>query len=172
MKNKLKIISNSVLSLFSFHPYTIYKRWFEIGAGILAWLGVLALITVFLTSCNGIGKHNTPKFELLQMGTQTQTSKEDYACFFLVSEELHSESLVNSNTKVRVFANVEGKLMFIEMPINRIIINIDNSLGKPNIQIMYKYFYKVKNEKVITYNYDKTYIINCPEKYLPELLKQ
>ena len=37
-------ILEAIYHLFTFKPYTIYDRWFEISCGILAWLSLGLII--------------------------------------------------------------------------------------------------------------------------------
>jgi hypothetical protein len=57
------------------------------------------------------------------------------------------------------------------MPIQDVRININNQLIKPNIVIEYEYTSKLTDEELVSKKwFEKVYVINCPEQYLPEKL--
>lgn len=131
----------------------------------------LLLALPLIISCQSIEDkdYKTSKFELRQMVQQTETVKNTSASyFFMIGSYSNSE---RSYTTVKVFAKVNGRYRLIEMPIGDIRIAINDSLSTPNIEIEYTSYYKKEDEHIFNHRYSITaYVINCPEKYLPEKL--
>lgn len=131
------------------------------------------LFLFLLFSCgeynpDGIYKNRQSSvLELRQLVNSKEQITQTSASFFLIAGSLDSRT--ETNYSVKVFAKVDGYYRVIDIPIYKLRINIDDSLQKPSLVIKYK------NEKLsdseIVNNYSvREYIINCPEKYLPEKL--
>ena len=60
-------------------------------------------------------------------------------------------------------------MKIVDIPIEKLRINIDDSLQKPNLVVKY-YRYKMTDSEIVEDTYNRTFVINCPEKYLPEKL--
>jgi hypothetical protein len=134
-------------------------------------LAKLMLALVLFTSCETISnkKLKSSNLELRQLVQETETTKYSSASFFIIAGG-YSQSEYKE-TKVKVFAKVEGRFRLIEMPIEDIRININNLLSKPNIVIEYEYTSKITDEELVSKKwFAKVYVINCPEQYLPEKL--
>ncbi len=57
------------------------------------------------------------------------------------------------------------------MPIEDIRVNINDSIKKPSIEVLYINNEKLRDEELLNVGWiSKIYIINCPEQYLPEKL--
>lgn len=131
---------------------------------------LLVLCAIFV-SCEEIKDKDflTSKLELRQLVKQTSTKEEAQGSYFLIAGGFSQTS--EQETTVQVFAKVDGMYRLIEMPIERIRINIDNSLDKPNLQVSYRNERpKTDTQIVDRVQYYDVYIINCPEQYLPEKL--
>lgn len=129
------------------------------------------LSLVFFTSCETMSnkKLKSSNLELRQLVQETETTKYSSASFFLIAGG-YSQSEYKE-TKVKVFAKVDGRYRLIEMPIEYIRINIDNKLSKPNIVIEYEYTSNFTDDEIVSKEFfEKVYVINCPEQYLPEKL--
>lgn len=131
----------------------------------------LCCIILLATSCQSIKDKpfKSSKLELRQMIQDTETSHSSSGSFFLIAgsySEQHNEIIT-----VKVFAKVEGRYRMIEMHIEDVRINIDNKISTPFIVIEYWANRKYGDEELISSSYKyKIYVINCPEKYLPEKL--
>lgn len=115
--------------------------------------------------------YKTNKFMLRQLVKETNVEKESFTSFFLVGST-HSESS-EYRTTVKVFAKVGYTYRFIEMDIENIRIILNNNIKTPYIRIKYRSKLKFSDNKLIDYEdwyLHKTYLIYCPEKYLPEKL--
>ena len=134
-------------------------------------LAKLMLALVLFTSCETISnkKLKSSNLELRQLIQETKTTKYSSASFFLIAGG-YSQSEYKE-TKVKVFAKVDGRFRLIEMPIQDVRININNKLNKPNIVIEYEHTSKFTDEELVSREwFGKVYVINCPEQYLPEKL--
>lgn len=131
-------------------------------------------------SCGGKNPHRNLPIELRQLVKTTDTKSESHSSFFLIMGS-YNESTTQEIT-IKVFANIDGAYRFISMPIEKVRINIDNSLIKPNMQLEYSFRSTLDDKTVLDWFADErtnanlihnpklTYIINCPEQYLPEKL--
>jgi len=134
-------------------------------------LAKLMLALVLFTSCETISnkKLKSSNLELRQLIQETETTKYSSASYFLIAGG-YSQSEYKE-TKVKVFAKVDGRFRLIEMPIQDVRININNELDKPNIVIEYEYTSNFTDEELVSREwFEKVYVINCPEQYLPEKL--
>lgn len=131
----------------------------------------LCCIILLATSCQSIkGKpFKSSKLELRQMIQDTETSHSSSGSFFLIAGSYSEEH--NEIITVKVFAKVEGRYRMIEMHIEDVRINIDNKISTPFIVIEYEAKRKYGDEELVSSPHKyKVYVINCPEKYLPEKL--
>lgn len=134
----------------------------------------LVLALVLFTSCEPMVDKNlkSSKLELRQLVQETTTESKTTASFFLISGSYKSNT--EEVITIKVFAKVEGRYRFIDIPIEKIRIVIDNELQKPTLEIEYFYREKATDTEVVDYfnhqSFKKLYIIYCPEQYLPEKL--
>lgn len=135
-------------------------------------LAVIIVAVIFTTSCERYDASDkiTNTMELRQLVKTSTTKESSGGSYFLVVAGFSS-----SKTKVdlvKVFAEVDGMYRLIEMPLKDIRISIDNSLTKPNILIQYRSSSEYTVNELLSPHYyvGKTYILNCPEEYLPEKL--
>lgn len=122
-----------------------------------------------------IHQETTP-MPLRQIANMSKTEKSTDGTFILFFATYHSEE--KNIDVVKVFAEVDGLYRFIEMPISKIKIRIDNSISTPYIQA--RYFKMGTNpiwrsnttvmDNLGTHLSLTDYIITCPEQYLPERL--
>ena len=77
--------------------------------------------------------YRSSKLELRQLVKETEKIKEASGYYFLISGAYGSSE--RNYTSIKVFAKVNGMFRLIEIRIEDIRINIDNSLKKPNIEI-------------------------------------
>ena len=132
---------------------------------------ILLLTVIIFSSCNEESttkNRQTSVLELRQLVNRTETTKETYGYYFLIGGSINSTE--STETYVKVFAKVDGYFRVISIPIEYLRVNIDNKLTKPNLVIKY-YGSKYTDSYVANnFRYINHYIINCPEKYLPENL--
>lgn len=136
-------------------------------------LTVTIIVTAILTtSCKEYVKSNkdTVALELRQLVKASTTKESSGGSYFLVVAGFSSSK--TEVDLVKVFAEVDGMYRLIEMPLKDIRISIDNSLTKPNIVIQYRSSSEYTVNELLSPHYyvGKTYILNCPEEYLPEKL--
>jgi hypothetical protein len=132
---------------------------------------IFILLTLSLLSCEEpIKSFKSKPIKLRQLVTNTEKHSYESGSFFLIGGSYHKSDY--EETSVKVFGRVDGYYRLIEMDINDIRINIDNSINKPNIVIQYYSEIKVSDSYLLSHKcyYDPIYLINCPEKYLPEKL--
>lgn len=132
---------------------------------------IFILLTLSLFGCdNSIKTFKSKPIKLRQLVTKTEKHNYESGSFFLIGGNYHKSDYEETN--VKAFGRVDGYYRLIEMDINDIRINIDNSINEPNIVIKYYSGKKVSDSYLLSrkYYYDPIYLINCPEKYLPEKL--
>lgn len=107
---------------------------------------------------------------LRQLVKSTNQKTEASGSFFLVSGSYSSNS--ETKTVVQVFAKIKDEYRFMEIPIERIRIQIDSSCKTPYIVLNYREGYEMSVEDLLSDPrwYIKTYTIVCSEEYLPERL--
>ncbi len=134
----------------------------------------LLLLSITMFSCVDLMPYRyyyTQPIKLRQLVNDTGVEKSSSAHFFLFAGSYYSDE--SESTLVKCFGRVGGLYRFIEMDIKDIRIKIDNNLTEPTIIIRYKNNEKVNPNSLLNdnyYSYHTIYIINCPEKYLPEKL--
>lgn len=136
---------------------------------------LLILPLLFFVYCkpkNGpdgyVKDRQTSLLELRQLVNSKEETHQSSGSFFFVIGGYNSSSSVEIS--VKVFAKVDGFYRVINIPIEKLRVNIDNSLEKPNLIVTY-YNSKLSDSNVLDSGWAvQTYIINCPEKYLPEKL--
>ncbi len=131
------------------------------------------VLSLFFISCKKSteedNKQKSSTLELRQLVQETETKKETYGSYFVIGGSFRQSE--EKETTVKVFAKVQGRYRLIEMPIDKIRIAINNKLTKPNIVVEYEARNKQTDDDLISHDwFDKVYIINCPEQYLPEKL--
>lgn len=134
---------------------------------------LLLTLGITLLSCEEDYKYfYSDQIELRQLVKETTTDKYSHGSFFLIGGNYANGE--TQTTTIKVFGKVDGLYRFIEMDMEDIRIKIDNNLTKPNIIIRYWWHKKVSIDNVLNnhdyYGYNVIYIINCPEKFLPEKL--
>jgi hypothetical protein len=132
----------------------------------------ITLIILSLSSCDTRPfKHQkSDKIELRQLVKTTEISKNATASYFLIlGSASYSE---NSETKIKLMGKVHGLYRLIEFNFNDARIKIDNSIDKPYLYLNYTSKNKVPTGYLLSQSswYVTTYVIVCPEKYLPEQL--
>jgi hypothetical protein len=125
-----------------------------------------------LLSCNvPEPKHyKTENIQLRQLVKTDEVTKESHASYFLISGSYSSREEVN--TTIKLIGKVNGLYRLIEFDFNDARIKIDNSLTKPHLYIKYSSYDKRNTSTLLNHRrYDiSSYVIVCPEKYLPEKL--
>lgn len=148
---------------------------------VLYVISVIAmLVSVFACSSPDLGKENryrrlrTPTIEVRQLVKVDETNKQSSGSYFLIAGGFSSSESVE--TFVKVFAKIGETYQFLEMPIDKIRVNLDNNLAAPNIQLEYS-SRKVESVSELvngrasrSFHYKISYRINCPESFLPENL--
>lgn len=134
----------------------------------------MLFLSVLFISCAEKGSDDVYKdrqtsvLELRQLVNKTEVNKQTYGAFFLIGGSISSTE--STEVYVKVFAKVDGYFRVVSIPINKLRVNIDNTLEKPNLIIEY-YSTKKSDSWVLADEYrQEVFIINCPEKYLPEKL--
>lgn len=139
---------------------------------------LLILLTAFsLLSCREFVKNEdelyltraTKSLELRQLVNSENIGTKSHGSYFLIGGSYSSKT--ETEVSIKVFAKVDGYFRVVNIPIKEVRVNIDNKLDKPTLQINYTEE-KLTSSSLLDYhvysiNY---YIINCPEKYLPEKL--
>lgn len=70
-----------------------------------------------------------------------------------------------------MFAKVDGYFRVVNIPIENVRVNINNNIDKPTLQIYYTEEKLTGSNLLDNHGYNiNYYIINCPERYLPEKL--
>lgn len=77
----------------------------------------------------------TSVLELRQLVNSKEVSKQSYGSFFLIGGSFSSNE--TTEIYVKVFAKVDGYFRVISIPIEQLRINIDNTIEKPNLVILY-----------------------------------
>jgi hypothetical protein len=133
---------------------------------------ILILLLAVLSACNTpINHYKTDRILLRQLVKTTEITKSASASYFLIlGTASYSEE---SKTTIKVMGKVHGLYRLIEFDFNDARIKIDNSINKPYLYLKYTGSKKVSLGELITHPnwYIVTsYVIVCPEKYLPEKL--
>lgn len=136
---------------------------------------MLAMVIFIIASCRDSGNdtsyYKSSKLPLRQLVQQTEKTKTSYASYFLIAGSYSSRE--ETKIVVRAFANVNGRFRLLEMPLSDIRIKIDNSIVSPYIIVEFNTTTPGNNstEELLNTGWiSKVYVINCPEKYLPEKL--
>lgn len=140
---------------------------------------LIIVLLALLTSC---GKEidytfTSDKMELRQLKQSTETTASSSGWYFLVAASYKSEEHVEQ--VVKVFAKVDGRYRYIEMPLEQIRIVINNDITIPYIEAektVYDLYIpnierikeRYTTEKLL--NSYPIFIITCPEQYLPQNL--
>ena len=133
---------------------------------------ILILLLAILSACNTpINHYKTDKILLRQLVKTTEITKSASASYFLIlGTASYSEE---SKTTIKVMGKVHGLYRLIEFDFNDARIKIDNSINKPYLYLKYTGSEKVPLGELITnpnWFLVTSYVIVCPEKYLPEKL--
>lgn len=135
---------------------------------------IVILVVVLFSSCKleeseEYKYRQTSVLELRQLVNKVETNKETFGSYFLIGGSISSKE--STDVYVKVFAKVDGYFRVINIPIKELRVNINNKLVKPTLVIKY-WDEKLTDSYVLDYrSYSiEYYIINCPEKYLPENL--
>lgn len=111
----------------------------------------------------------TEVLELRQIVNAENITTKSHGSYFLIGGSYSSET--ENKLSIKVFAKVDGYFRVIDIPIEEVRVNIDNKLNKPTLQINYEGTKYTSSNLLDNYNYwINYYIINCPEKFLPEKL--
>ena len=115
---------------------------------------------------NIIKVRHTDTFELRQITSKTDKKESVSGYYFLIGGSFSGEK--TENNVIKVFAKVDGYYRVVSFPLEKLRVSIDNALLKPTLKLEYTDTPKT-NEDVVNSS-GNVYIINCPEKYLPEKL--
>jgi len=136
-------------------------------------LAAILMLAAVFSSCTNESDYKTNRlsniFPLRQLVQKTETYKSSNASMFLFFASYHSSE---SNTDyIKMFAKVSGNYRLISVPIEKIRINVVDSLIVPTLQIRFNGV-EYTDEEICNKSswIDAAFIISCPEKYLPEKL--
>ena len=130
---------------------------------------LLLTFAIFLFACENPSPKYSSVFELRQLVKSTEKGVSSSATFFLIAGSYSSSDY--SRTTVKVFAKVDGAYRFIEIPMSKIRIIIDNNIKVPTLQLQLNAMHGFTDEEFLNnYGWLSSYIIRCPEQYLPEKL--
>lgn len=132
----------------------------------------ITLLVLSLFSCDFPEKKygKTENIYLRQLVKTDEVTKSGSASYFLVTGSAsYSEDV---ETKIKLMGKVNGFYRLIEFNFEDVRIKIDNTIGRPYLYINYQDYNKLSVAKLLTYDrYSiRSYVIVCPEKYLPEQL--
>jgi hypothetical protein len=132
----------------------------------------ITLMVLGLYSCN-IPEEKYQKTEniyLRQLVKTDEVTKNTSASYFLVMGSASSSEEVE--TKIKLMGKVNGFYRLIEFNFLDVRIKIDNKIDKPYLYINYRSYEKYSVAELLGYRYYdiRSYVIVCPEKYLPEQL--
>ena len=128
---------------------------------------IILILFGTLMSCNQ--EFETGALPLRQMVQTTETTKHSSGSFFLLFGGYSSGS--TTELKVKVFADVGDYYKFIDMDLEYVRIDIDNSVKDPYLTIKYTHDEALDIERLTKpYLWKRIFIIHCPEKYLPKKL--
>jgi hypothetical protein len=140
---------------------------------ILFLLPILAL--GLLGSCTIEGRkppvnRKSENLYLRQLVKSTNQKTESSGSFFLVAGSYSSNS--ETKTVVQVFAKIKDEYRFMEIPIEKIRIQIDSSCKNPYVVLNYREAEEMSSNDLLIHPgwYINTYTIVCSEEYLPERL--
>jgi hypothetical protein len=107
---------------------------------------------------------------LRQLVKSTNQKTESSGSFFLVAGSYSSNS--ETKTVVQVFAKIKDEYRFMEIPIEKIRIQIDSSCKNPYVVLNYREAEEMSSNDLLIHPgwYINTYTIVCSEEYLPERL--
>ena len=139
---------------------------------------LLILLTVFsLISCREYVKNEdelylnrtTKALELRQLINSENTKTKSYGSYFLIGGSYSNKT--ETDISIKVFAKVDGYFRVVNIPIENVRVNINNNIDKPTLQINYTEEKLTGSNLLDNHSYNiNYYIINCPERYLPEKL--
>ena len=133
----------------------------------------ITLIIFGLFSCDLPDKKNgrSENIYLRQLVKTDEVTKEGTASYFLVmGSASYSEGVT---TKIKLMGKVNGFYRLIQFDFIDARIKIDNTIEKPYLYITYRDYYdNLKATQLLgSDRYSVTsFVIVCPEKYLPEKL--
>ena len=139
---------------------------------------LIILLAIFtLLSCKNSVKNEdelyliraTKTLELRQLVNSENTKTKSYGSYFLIGGSYSSKT--ETDISIKVFAKVDGYFRVVNIPIENVRVNINNNIDKPTLQIKYTEEKLTGSNLLDNYGYSiNYYIINCPERYLPEKL--
>ena len=132
----------------------------------------ITLMVFGLFSCYmPVEKHDrTENIYLRQLVKTDEVTKEGSASYFLVmGSASYSEEVT---TKIKLMGKVNGFYRLIEFDFKDVRIKIDNTIDKPYLYITYRDYNKLNVTELLSYEEFSvtSFVIVCPEKYLPEKL--
>jgi len=132
----------------------------------------ITLMVLGLYSCNMPEKKSqkTENIHLRQLVKTDEVTKNTSASYFLVMGSTSSSEMVE--TKIKLMGKVNGFYRLIVFNFLDVRIKIDNKIDKPYLYVNYRSYEKYSVEELLGYQnyYITSYVIVCPEKYLPEQL--
>ena len=136
-----------------------------------------ALFSVLFLSCQKYKTYVTKPVVLRQMVKTEVSNKSASGSFLLVYGIYNSKE--KTELMVRCLGNVDGMYRLIELPMKSVRIKINNNIITPTLQFVYYSNYELNINSLLSigecpdpfsnYNF-LYYIINIPEKYIPEKL--
>ena len=138
---------------------------------------LILLVTFSLLSCREYVKNEdelylnrtTKSLELRQLVNSENTNTKSYGSYFLIGGSYSSKT--ETDISIKVFAKVDGYFRVVNIPIENVRVNINNKINKPTLQINYTEEKLTASNLLDNHSYNiNYYIINCPERYLPEKL--
>lgn len=133
----------------------------------------IILLVLGLFSCDRIVPQNkyykTKNIYLRQLVKTDEVTKSGSASYFLVMGSASYDERVE--TKIKLMGKVGGFYRMIEFNFEDVRIKIDNTIDKPYLYIKYYNDEEVSIPYLLNeYYYINSFVIVCPEKYLPEQL--
>lgn len=132
----------------------------------------ITLIIFGLFSCDLPAEKydRTENIYLRQLVKTDEVTKEGTASYFLVmGSASYSEEVT---TKIKLMGEVNGLYRLIEFDFIDARIKIDNTINKPYLYITYHAYSKLNVTELLGDRWHSvtSFVIVCPEKYLPEKL--
>jgi hypothetical protein len=132
----------------------------------------ITLMVFGLFSCDTLVKKRgrTENIYLRQLVKTDEVTKEGSASYFLVmGSASYSEEVT---TKIKLMGKVNGFYRLIEFDFKDARIKIDNTINKPYLYITYRDYYNRSTNQLLGSEWYlvTSFVIVCPEKYLPEKL--
>lgn len=135
---------------------------------------LMFLVTLFISCKQQNREIFSNTFEIRQLIKEDKVEDKSSGSYFLIADSYSNST--SRETVVKMFVKADGMYRLIEIPLEDVRVNIDDSLSHPNLEVKYKKYESLKDNEVLDLLrgcnscYCIKIIINCPEKYLPERL--